>query len=81
MSKLDEKVKIKINHEISRIEKLITDAKPLLNLCKIQQPDFVEITAAAQILYSFYNGVESVILLFFKNNNVKLPSDSKWHKH
>jgi len=80
LSKLDEKLKIKIEHEISRIEKQITDAKPLLDLCKIKEPDFVEITATAQILHSFYNGVESVIMLFIKNSGEKLPNDIHWHK-
>jgi hypothetical protein len=71
---------MKIEHEISRIEKQITDAKPLLDLCKIRDPDFVEITATAQILHSFYNGVESVIILFFKNCGEKLPNDIHWYK-
>jgi hypothetical protein len=78
--KLDETVKIKIEHEIFRIEKLITEAKPLLDLCKIREPDFIEITAAAQILHSFYNGVESVIIIFFKSLDEKLPNDTHWHK-
>jgi len=51
---LDENAKIKIQHEISRIDKLINDAKPLLDLCKLKIPDFIEITATAQILHSFY---------------------------
>ena len=80
MYKLDETVKIKIEHEISRIDKLITNAKPLLNLCKIREPDFIEITATAQILHSFYNGVESIIIIFFKNLGEKLPNDIHWHK-
>jgi hypothetical protein len=37
-------------------------------------------TAAAQVLHSFYNGVESIIVLFFKYMNEKLPNDLKWHK-
>jgi hypothetical protein len=78
--KLDKNIKIKIEHEISRIEKQISDAKPLLDLCKIKEPDFIEITATAQVLHSFYNGVESVILLFFKNSEEKLPNDIHWHK-
>jgi len=78
--KLDEAAKIKIEHEISRIEKLITDAKPLLDLCKIKEPDFIEITATAQILHSFYNGVESLFILIFKNLDEKLPNDIHWHK-
>ena len=78
--KLDNNLKEKIGHEISRIDKLLHDAKPLLDLCKIREPDFVEITATAQILHSFYNGVESVIILFLKSINEKAPNDIRWHK-
>jgi hypothetical protein len=78
--KLDDNLKEKINHEIARIEKLLSDAKPLLDLCKIKTPDFIEITAASQILHSFYNGIESVIILFLKSINEKIPNDSRWHK-
>ena len=77
---MDKTVKIKIEHEISRIDKSIASVKPLLDLCKIKEPDIIEITAAAQVLHSFYNGVESVIVLFFKYINEKLPNDLKWHK-
>ena len=77
---MDEVVKTKIRHEISRIERLLNDASPLIKLCNLKEPDFVEITAMAQILHSFYNGVESVIILILKNINEKLPNDYKWHK-
>jgi len=78
--KLDKNIREKIEHEISRIEKSLNDAKPLLDLCKLKEPDFIEITAAAQILHSFYNGVESVVILFLKGINEKIPNDRKWHK-
>ena len=78
--KLDNNVREKMEYEISRIEKLLNDAKPLLDLCKLKEPDFVEITATAQILHSFYNGVESVVILFLKSMNEKIPNDSRWHK-
>ena len=78
--KLDNNVREKIEYEISRIEKLLNDAKPLLDLCKLKEPDFVEITATAQILHSFYNGVESVVVLLLKSINEKVPNDSRWHK-
>ena len=77
---MDEVIKIKVNHEISRIDKFLGDVKPLLDLCKIKEPDIIEITAAAQVLHSFYNGVESIIVLFFKHINEKLPNDLSWHK-
>jgi hypothetical protein len=71
--KLDNNIKEKIEYEISRIKKLIGDAKPLFDLCKLKEPDFIEITASAQILHSFYNGVESVVILFLKSINEKIP--------
>ena len=77
---MNKNVKEKIEYEISRIEKLLSDAKPLLDLCKLKEPDFIEKTAAAQILHSFYNGVESVVILFLKSINEKTPNDSRWHK-
>jgi len=78
---LDENIKIKIRHEISRIDKLLNEVNPLLNLCKIkEQPDIIEKAASAQVLHSFYNGVESIVVLFFKYMNEKLPSDLRWHK-
>ena len=70
-----------MEHEISRIDKSLSDFSPLLNLCKIKEkPDIVEITAAAQVLHSFYNGVESIIVLIFKTIGERLPNDYKWHK-
>ena len=77
---MDESIKIKIEHEISRIDKLLNDVKPLLDLCKLKEPDIIEMTASAQVLHSFYNGIESIIVLFFKYLNEKLPNDNKWHK-
>jgi hypothetical protein len=77
---LDNKAKEKIEFEISRIQKLITDSKPLLELCRLKKPDFIEITATAQILHSFYNGIESVIILFLKNIGLNIPNDITWHK-
>ena len=77
---MDNNAREKIEHEISRIEKLLSDAKPLLDLCKLKEPDFVEITATAQILHSFYNGVESVVILILKTINEKVPNDKRWHK-
>jgi len=77
---LDNSAKEKIEHEICRIDKMINDATPLLKLCRLKEPDFVETTAAAQILHSFYNGVESVVILFLKNAGEKLPNDIRWHK-
>ena len=41
--RLDDTVKIKIGYKISRIEKLLRDVNPLLDLCKVKYPDIIEI--------------------------------------
>jgi len=40
LSKLDEIVKLKIEHELSRIDKQLSDVSPLLDLCKIGEANF-----------------------------------------
>jgi hypothetical protein len=69
---------IKINYEISQIDKLLNDCQPLIGICKIKTPYFIEISAAAMILHSFYNGIENIIIMIFKNNNEILPNSQKW---
>jgi hypothetical protein len=63
---LDNGIKQKIEHEIFQIEKQLNDAKPLLDLCKLKEPDFVEITAMAQILHSFYIWYRKYFCIIFE---------------
>jgi hypothetical protein len=65
--------------EISQIDKLLNDSKPLLDLCKLKVPDFIEISAAALVLHSFYNGIENILVLIFKHYDNQLPTSNKWH--
>jgi len=76
---LGNELQVKINYEISQIDKLINDCQPLIDICKIKTPDFIEMAAAAMVLHSFYNGIENIIIMIFKNNNEKLPNNIKWH--
>jgi homoserine dehydrogenase len=45
---LDEIVKIKIEHEISRIQKSLDAIKPLFDLCKLKEPDIIEVVTAGK---------------------------------
>jgi hypothetical protein len=76
---LDNGLKAKIVFEISQIDKLLDDSKPLLDLCKLKTPDFIEMSAAALVLHSFYNGIENILVLIFKYYNEQLPKSNKWH--
>jgi hypothetical protein len=76
---LDNAVKAKILFEISQIDKMLNESEPLLKLCKLKIPDFIEISAAAMLLHSFYNGIENVLLLIYKYHDEVLPNGIKWH--
>ena len=76
---MDEKLKIRVAFEISQVDKLLNDSKPLLDLCKLKVPDFIEISAAAMLLHSFYNGIENILRLIIKFYDTELPNDIKWH--
>jgi hypothetical protein len=77
---LDNNLKEKIESEIVRINKLFESGKPLLALCELEEPNFVEASAAALLLQSFYNGIENIILLIFKNAGEPIPDGAHWHK-
>ena len=77
---MDNVIKVKIEHEISLIDEELNVASPLIELCKLKIPDSIEIRAMAQILHSFYNGIEKTLILIFKAIGENLPNDSVWHK-
>ena len=72
-------IKENIEYEISQIDKLFNDTKPLFDLCKLKEPDFIEIIASGAIIHSFYNGVEGIILLIDKGNGENIINNTKWH--
>ena len=76
---MDNELQRKINFEISQIDILLNDCQPLIDLCKLKTPDFIEMSAAAMVLHSFYNGIENIVIMIFKNNDEKLPNSYKWH--
>jgi hypothetical protein len=76
---LDSKLKTKLLFEISQLDKLLNDSKPLLSLYKIKTPDFIEVSAGAMVLHSFYNGIENILTLIFKFYDGQLPNSNKWH--
>jgi hypothetical protein len=77
---LDNKLKEKIEHEVFRLNKLFDSGKPLLDLCRLKEPDYIEASAAGSFLQSFYNGIESIVLLIFKTIGEDIPNDLQWHR-
>ena len=71
---------IKIEFEISQVDKLLDETMPLLNLAQNKVPDMVETAALGLFLQSFYNGIENIMKFAMKDKYGKLPSSYKWHK-
>lgn len=66
--------------EISELEALQTAYQPLVSVARSRQPDLIETAALAQVLHSFYNGVERLFVLIVKATNRNLPSGFAWHR-
>jgi len=76
---LDNGLKAKLLFEISQIDKLLNDSKPLFDLYTLKTPDFIEMSAGAMVLHSFYSGIENILILIFKRYDEQLPNSNKWH--
>jgi hypothetical protein len=77
---LDNITKKKIEYEINEINTNLSAGKPLIDLCKLKELDFIEKNAAGSILHSFYNGLENLTIIILKSNEEKLPNDQHWHQ-
>jgi len=77
---LHKKLKIKINYELSQIEKLIEKSQTLFQKCKLSEPDFIETSAFASVMHSFYTGIESIFILIAKSIDKKVSEGERWHK-
>lgn len=76
---MDEELKKKINFEISEIDTLLDHATVLLQKCKIQEPDFIELSAVGSTLHSFYNGLENIFQLIHKEIDKINDTSGRWH--
>ena len=77
---MDEKIKEKINLEISKLDLLIGKSSILIEKCRIIEPDFFELNAIGSILHSYYNGLENIFTLVGKHIDNAYFSSQKWHK-
>ncbi len=70
-------LKDKIEAEYENIDKLIFELPEKEKLSLLQ---FLELAGVATVLHNFYNGVENILKLIFKEKNIPLPEGSSWHK-
>ena len=77
---LPERTRLKIQFEIEQIDRLIETYSELLEKCRQNEPDKIEITALGSVLHSFYNGLENIFSVIAKEVDTNLPQGFSWHK-
>ena len=70
-------IKDKIEAEYESIDKLILE---LPEKGRLPFLEFLQLAGVATILHNFYNGIENILKLILKENNIPLPDSSSWHK-
>jgi hypothetical protein len=71
---------IAIKAELDDLRAEIEAVAPLLSKLSVQEPDAIELRAAAATLHAFYNGLERVFLLIVKHLNERTPETRTWHR-
>lgn len=69
-----------IKAELDDLRAEMEAVAPLLSKLKLQEPDAIELRAAAATLHAFYNGLERVFLLVVKHLNERTPETPTWHR-
>lgn len=75
-----EKAASQIRFETGQIKTLLRSYATLLEACSVKTPDLVEMTAAASVLHSFYNGVENIFRCIAREIDMHSPSGEHWHR-
>ncbi len=70
-------IKEKINAEKEYIEKILTILKETIEL---ENKSVVELTAVGAFLQNAYNGIEKILKIILKHQNIEIPQSSMWHK-
>lgn len=78
--KLNENAIEKIKYEIVQLDKLLESSESLFKLIKLDEPDFIEKSAAALIIHSFYNGIENILQIIQKETEDEISGKDMWHR-
>lgn len=66
--------------ELSNLRSELECVQPLLDKLRLQEPDAIEIRAAAATLHAFYGGVERILVLVAKSYGEPAGAASNWHR-
>lgn len=69
-----------IKNEIDLIDELFKSHKGLLKRLKKMAPNRIELSAAATVLHSFYNGIENIFIRIANRIDKEQPFSEYWHQ-
>jgi hypothetical protein len=68
-----------ISIELESMEKVVNEAKLLLNDLSGSKPTVREKTAAAAFLAQFYGGIENILKRIHRYHGISMPTGDSWH--
>jgi hypothetical protein len=66
--------------ELQQLNRLLDVHRPLLDKCKSEAPNEIEISALAALLHSFYTGIENIFKRIVLELGDSLPAGESWHR-
>ena len=72
--------KVKINSELLKLQRLISEVIPVIETLKQREPNHIEMGYLSTTLQSFYCGIERVVLIYLKSIGDRIPNEGHWHK-
>lgn len=79
--KLPDKILSEIRFEIGQIDNLFIVYQGLFDRAlQLERPDYVEVTALASVVHSFYTGLEKIFVSIAKRLDNGLPTGPHWHR-
>lgn len=73
------KTQKRANLELAMLRELLDSFRPLLEKVRASEPDYVEMSALAAMLHSFYTGIENIFKRIAEEIDDSLPSGLSSH--
>ena len=73
-------LKEQLEVEQAQLRKLFEIHRPLLERCRVQEPDVIELSALGAFLHSFYTGVENLFRRVTLELGSRMPQGEAWHQ-
>lgn len=77
---MSDKLRKQVHVERQQLNRLIDEHRPLLDSCRSQSPNPIELSALATFLHSFYSGIENSLKRIAVQIDGGVPTGDAWHR-